>query len=94
MKKVEFRAEAPALTPEAPPRSHAAAKGRRVYIDCRWFASEGNCSLVMAGTAQEVFEAALAHATGPQHHEQDTPDFRDALQQSLREVPRGDCTLA
>lgn len=94
MKEAEFRAESPALAPEAPVKCHPAATRRRVYIDCRWFASECKCSLVMAGTEEEVLAAALTHATGPQHGEHDTPDFRDALQQSLREVPKGDSTLA
>jgi Protein of unknown function (DUF1059) len=60
---------------------------RRVSADCRLFPSENNCSLYIAGTEEEVFEVALAHAI-KSHGHKDTPEFRKQLRAFLQEEPQ------
>ncbi|HEU4351165.1 MAG TPA: DUF1059 domain-containing protein [Burkholderiales bacterium] len=60
---------------------------RRVSADCRLFPSENNCSLYIAGTEEEVFEVALAHAI-KSHGHKDTPEFRKQLRSFLKEEPQ------
>jgi hypothetical protein len=54
----------------------------RVMADCRRFASETNCSLVIIGEEEEVVRAAAEHGASVHAHE-DTPEFREQLRGSL-----------
>jgi predicted small metal-binding protein len=54
----------------------------RKMIDCRTVPSENNCSLAIAGTEDEVLDAAVAHAVDKHGHE-DTPELRDMLRAGL-----------
>ena len=59
----------------------------RKYIDCREMPSENNCDLAMAGSDENVLDAAVAHAIGAHGHE-DTPELREQIAQTLKdEVP-------
>jgi predicted small metal-binding protein len=57
----------------------------RKMIDCRKVPSENNCSLSIAGTEDEVLDAAVAHAVA-KHGHQDTPELRDTLRGGLETV--------
>jgi hypothetical protein len=61
---------------------------RRVFADCRQLPSEKNCSLYIAGTVDEVFETALAHAIQAHGHA-DSPEFRTQLKSILKDEPAG-----
>jgi predicted small metal-binding protein len=54
----------------------------RKMIDCRKVPSEIGCTLTIAGTEDEVLDAAAAHAVAKHGHE-DTPELRDMLRSSL-----------
>ena len=54
----------------------------RVMADCRRFASDTNCSLVIIGDEDEVVIAAAEHATSVHGHE-DSPEFREQLRGTL-----------
>jgi predicted small metal-binding protein len=54
----------------------------RKMIDCRKVPSDTNCTLTIAGTEDEVLDAASAHAVARHGHE-DTPELRDMLRGSL-----------
>ena len=54
----------------------------RYMIDCRKVPSESGCSLTIAGTEEEVLDAATAHAIAKHGHE-NTPDLRDTLKGAL-----------
>ena len=54
----------------------------RYMIDCRKVPSESGCSLAIAGTEDEVLDAASAHAVAKHGHE-DTPDLRETLRGAL-----------
>ncbi len=54
----------------------------RVMADCRRFASDSNCSLVIIGDEDEVVIAGAEHAASVHGHE-DTPEFREKLRASL-----------
>jgi predicted small metal-binding protein len=57
----------------------------RKYIDCREFPSDMNCSVALsADNDQELMEAAVQHAVAVHKHE-DTPEFRQQLQQLFKE---------
>ncbi|HEX7635451.1 MAG TPA: DUF1059 domain-containing protein [Noviherbaspirillum sp.] len=57
----------------------------RKFTDCREFPSESNCSVAIAAdTNQELLEAAVQHAVAVHQHE-DTPEFRQQLQQLFKE---------
>ena len=47
----------------------------RMMADCRRFASDSNCSLVIIGEPAEVERAAREHAMSVHGHE-DSPEFR------------------
>ena len=57
----------------------------RKMIDCRKIPSEINCSLTIAGTEDEVLDAATAHAVA-KHGHQDTPDLREMLRSGLTDA--------
>ena len=51
----------------------------RVYIDCREFPSDKNCSVALcANSDTELMEAAVQHAVSVHGH-QDTPELRTEL---------------
>ena len=54
----------------------------RYMIDCRKMPSENNCSLAIAGTEDEVLDAAAAHAVASHGHE-NTPELREMLRGGL-----------
>jgi predicted small metal-binding protein len=54
----------------------------RKMVDCRKMPSENNCSLTIAGTEDEVLDAAVAHAISAHGHE-DTPELRDMIRSGL-----------
>jgi Protein of unknown function (DUF1059) len=54
----------------------------RKMIDCRKVPSEIGCTLTIAGTEQEVLDAAAAHAVA-RHGHQDTPELREMLHAAL-----------
>jgi predicted small metal-binding protein len=57
----------------------------RKMIDCRKMPSEINCTLTMAGTEEEVLDAAVAHAVA-KHGHADTPELREMIRSGLEEV--------
>lgn len=51
----------------------------RVYIDCREYPSEQNCSVsIAADSSKELLEAAVQHAVTVHGH-QDSSELRDQL---------------
>jgi hypothetical protein len=54
----------------------------RLMADCRRFASETNCSLVIIGEEDEVVRAAAEHAASVHGHE-DTEELRQQLRDFL-----------
>jgi predicted small metal-binding protein len=54
----------------------------RYMIDCRKVPSENNCTLTIAGTEDEVLDAATAHAVASHGHE-NTPELREELRGAL-----------
>ena len=56
----------------------------RMFVDCREYPSENNCSLKISGTKEEVLTAAVQHAVASHGHA-DTPEFRESLAAGLRE---------
>lgn len=70
-------------------RTRCANKGNgdmtRMMVDCREMPSDANCSLRIEGTAEEVLETAVQHDVTAHGHE-DTPELREAVKASMREV--------
>lgn len=59
----------------------------RKYIDCREYPSEMNCTVTISADSEvELLEAAVQHAVSV-HHEQDTPELRDALRKLMKKMP-------
>ena len=56
----------------------------RKVADCREYPSENNCSLTIAGTEEEVLDAATQHAVASHGHE-DTPELREQLRGMLKD---------
>ncbi len=56
----------------------------RKVADCREYPSDNNCSLTIAGTEQEVLDAATQHAVSAHGHA-DTPEFREQLRGMLKD---------
>lgn len=54
----------------------------RYMIDCRKVPSENGCTLTIAGTEQEVLDAAAEHAVTSHGHEAD-PGLRETLRGAL-----------
>jgi predicted small metal-binding protein len=54
----------------------------RKMIDCRAVPNEIGCTLTIAGTEEEVLDAAAAHAVAKHGHE-DTPELREMLRAGL-----------
>jgi predicted small metal-binding protein len=55
----------------------------RKMIDCRQVPNEIGCTLTMAGSEEEVLDAAVAHAVA-KHGHQDTPQLREMLRGGLQ----------
>jgi hypothetical protein len=58
---------------------------QRKMIDCRKIPSDINCTLTIAGTPDEVLDAAVAHAVA-RHGDQDTPELRETITASMEDV--------
>jgi predicted small metal-binding protein len=56
----------------------------RKVADCRLFPSEKNCTLTIAGTEDEVLDAAVQHAVASHGHEH-SPELRDQIRGMLRD---------
>jgi predicted small metal-binding protein len=56
----------------------------RKSIDCRDYPSEKNCSLKMAGTEDEVLNAAVQHAVSAHGH-QNSPELREQIKSMLKD---------
>jgi hypothetical protein len=56
----------------------------RKVADCREYPSDNNCSLTIAGTEQEVLDAATQHAVSAHGHT-DTPEFREQMRGMLKD---------
>jgi len=54
----------------------------RKMLDCRKIPSDIGCTLTIAGTEEEVLDAATAHAVTRHGHE-DAPELREMLRASL-----------
>jgi predicted small metal-binding protein len=54
----------------------------RKVADCRKYPSDNDCSLMIAGTEQEVLDAATQHAVSAHGHS-DTPELREQLRAML-----------
>lgn len=61
----------------------------RKMIDCRDHPSDKPCSITIAGEEEEVVRAATEHAISV-HGEQDTPELRAMIRQSLKDEPEPD----
>ncbi len=57
----------------------------RKMVDCRKVPSEINCTLTIAGTEDEVLDAAVAHAVS-KHGDQDTPELRQMIVSGMEDV--------
>ncbi len=55
----------------------------RKMIDCRQVPSDIGCTLTIAGSEEEVLDAAVAHAVA-KHGHQDTPELREMLRGGLQ----------
>jgi predicted small metal-binding protein len=54
----------------------------RKMIDCRKVPNEIGCTLTIAGSEEEVLDAAAAHAVA-KHGHADTPELREMLRSGL-----------
>ena len=54
----------------------------RYMVDCRKVPSENGCTLTIAGTQDEVLDAAADHAVAKHGHE-NTPELREMLRGAL-----------
>ena len=57
----------------------------RKMVDCRKVPSDINCTLTIAGTEDEVLDAAVAHAVS-KHGDQDTPELRQMIMSGMEDV--------
>ncbi|MGH3393912.1 MAG: DUF1059 domain-containing protein [Streptosporangiaceae bacterium] len=57
----------------------------RKMIDCRKVPSDINCSLTIAGTEDEVLDAAAAHAVAKHGHE-DNAELRDMIRTGMEDA--------
>jgi len=56
----------------------------RLFIDCREFPSEMNCTVAIAADSErELLDAAVQHAVAVHGHK-DTPEFRAQLRSILK----------
>jgi predicted small metal-binding protein len=57
----------------------------RTMIDCRQVPNDIGCTLTIAGSEDEVLDAAVAHAVA-KHGHQDTPELREMLRGGLQDA--------
>ena len=57
----------------------------RKMIDCRTMPSDLNCTLTIAGEADEVLDAAALHAAD-KHGHANTPELREQLRGALTDA--------
>ena len=57
----------------------------RKMLDCRSVPSDNNCTLSIAGTEDEVLDAAVAHAVSAHGHH-DSPELREMLRGGLTDA--------
>ena len=56
----------------------------RMYVDCREYPSEMNCTVaISADTKEELVEAAVQHAVTVHGH-QDSPELREQLGKMIK----------
>jgi predicted small metal-binding protein len=58
----------------------------RKMIDCGKVPNEINCTLTIAGTEDEVLDAAVSHAVA-KHGHQNSAELRETIRSSLEDVP-------
>jgi predicted small metal-binding protein len=56
----------------------------RKVADCRLFPSEKGCTLTIAGSEEEVLQAAVRHAI-EEHGHADTPELREQVHGMLKD---------
>jgi len=56
----------------------------RKVADCRDYPSETACTLTISGEEDEVVAAAALHAQDV-HQEQDTPELREQIRETLKD---------
>jgi predicted small metal-binding protein len=56
----------------------------RKYIDCSDFPNELGCTLLISGSAKEVFKVALRHAV-EEHGHQDTYELRKHIKLMMKD---------
>ena len=57
----------------------------RMYIDCRQYPSEKNCSVsIAADTRKELIDAATQHAVAVHGHK-DSPELREQIGKIIKE---------
>ena len=56
----------------------------RKSIDCRDYPSDKNCSLKIAGTEEEVLDAAVQHAISAHDHES-SAELREEIRSMLKD---------
>jgi predicted small metal-binding protein len=57
----------------------------RKMIDCRNVPNEVGCTLTIAGSEDEVLDAAVAHAVA-KHGHQDSPQLREMIRAGLEDA--------
>jgi uncharacterized protein DUF1059 len=57
----------------------------RMMIDCRQLPSDLNCTLTIAGEADDVLDAAVLHAVD-KHGHANTPELREQLRGVLQDA--------
>ena len=60
------------------------ARGMRKVADCRLYPSEKGCSLMIAGTEEEVLKVAVRHAV-EEHGHKNTPELRKEIRGLLKD---------
>ncbi len=56
----------------------------RMYVDCREFPSDINCTVAISGTPDEVLKVATEHAVSTHGH-QDSPELRETIRGMMKE---------
>ena len=58
-------------------------KSKRKVADCRDYPSVNNCSMMIAGSEEEVMKVAVRHAV-EEHGHKDTPKLRAEVKSTLK----------
>jgi predicted small metal-binding protein len=57
----------------------------RLFIDCRQFPSEMNCTIAIAADSEaELLDAAVQHAVAVHRH-QDSPELREMIRSGIQQ---------